>query len=136
MNSPLAIQTKIYAQVSLWGNGVNLDIIKIKIWVKVAVSNTEYHYIFLSGLSLTSHCSDHFDRLLKSISVRLTRVCSSWAEWPIDVSSANSLHKPKHSSALSLTYTRNKRGHQHVNYQLLIYHPSRQLSDFCFLSSY
>ena len=27
------------------GNSINLDIIEIKIPVKVAVSNTEYHYI-------------------------------------------------------------------------------------------
>jgi hypothetical protein len=26
--------------------------------------------------------------------------------------------------------------HSHINYQALIYHPSRQLSDFCFLNSY
>ena len=41
----LAIRTKIYAQVSMWGNRINLDIIQIQIRVKVAVSNTEYHYI-------------------------------------------------------------------------------------------
>ena len=40
---------------------INLDIIKIKIRVKVAVSNTEYHYICFIWISLTSHCSDHFD---------------------------------------------------------------------------
>jgi hypothetical protein len=42
------------------------------------------------------------------------------------VSSANSLEDPE------LT----PEEHHHVNYQPLIYHPSRQLSDFCFLSNY
>jgi hypothetical protein len=44
------------------------------------LGSDECRSFILFGLNLTSHCSDHFDRLLKSISV---------------VSSANSLHKPK-----------------------------------------
>ena len=43
MNSPLTIRTNIYVQVSMSGNRINLDTNEIKIRVKVAVYNTEYH---------------------------------------------------------------------------------------------
>ena len=56
---------KIYTQVYMWGNRINLDIIKIKIWVKLQFLTLNTIISVLSGLSLTSHWSDHFDRLLK-----------------------------------------------------------------------
>ena len=56
----------------------------------------------LVGLSLTNHCLDHSEIFFKSVFTMLHKLFISYDFSPMDVSSANNLHKPIVSSAMSL----------------------------------
>ena len=63
----------------------------------------------LVGLSLTNHCLDHSEIFLKSVFTMLHKLFISYDFFPMDVSSANNLHKPIVSSAMSLINTKKRR---------------------------
>ena len=58
----------------------------------------------LVGLSLTNHCLDHSEIFFKSVFTMLHKLFISYDFSPMYVSSANNLHNPIVSSAMSCNH--------------------------------
>ena len=63
----------------------------------------------LVGLSLTNHCLDHSEIFFMSVFTMLHKLFILYDFSPMDLSSANNLHKPIGSSAMSLINTKKRR---------------------------
>ena len=74
----------------------------------IKIDNVSFSRIV--GLSLTNHCLDHSEILFKSVFTMLHKLFISYDFSPMDVSSANNLHKPIVSSAMSLINIMKRRG--------------------------